>query len=77
MYVSPAARGAGIAEQLVDVVEQWARKEGVDELYLLVAEPMLRARAFYEKVGFHATGDVTAMDRDASILLHTLVKPLD
>jgi GNAT superfamily N-acetyltransferase len=77
MYVSPASRGEGIAEQLVDVVEQWARKEGVDALYLHVSEPMLRARAFYERVGFNATGEVMTMDRDASILLHTMVKSLD
>jgi len=77
MYVSPSARGSGIADQLVEVVEQWARNEGVDSLYLHVAEPMVRARAFYEKVGFRPTGDVITMERDASIHLHTMVKALD
>jgi GNAT superfamily N-acetyltransferase len=77
MYVSPSARGSGVADLLVNVVEKWARSEGADELYLHVAEPMARARAFYESVGFRATGDVIKMDRDQSILLATMVKSLD
>lgn len=77
MYVSPSARGSGVADLLVDVVEKWARSEGADELYLHVAEPMARARAFYESVGFRATGDVIKMDRDQSVLLATMVKSLD
>jgi GNAT superfamily N-acetyltransferase len=76
MYVSPGARGSGVADLLVDVVEQWARKEGADELYLHVAEPMARARTFYESLGFRATGDVINMDRDQSILLATMVKSI-
>src|ERR1039458_10625006 len=76
MYVSPSARGSGVADLLGDVVEKWARSEGADELYLHVAEPMARARAFYESVGFRATGDVIKMDRDPSIQLLTMKKNL-
>jgi GNAT superfamily N-acetyltransferase len=65
-----------VADQLVAVVEQWARDQGVDKLYLHVAGPMSRARSFYESVGFEATGDVMNMARDPSIQLATMVKRL-
>jgi GNAT superfamily N-acetyltransferase len=76
MYVAPGARGSGVAHLLVEEVEQWARGEGADALYLHVAEPMARARAFYESVGFSATGDAIPMDRDPSIQLLTMMKSL-
>jgi GNAT superfamily N-acetyltransferase len=66
-----------VAHQLLEVVEAWARQEGVESLYLHVAAPMQRARAFYEREGFVATGEVTTMDRDPSITLATMVKRLD
>jgi len=76
MYVTPTARASGVAECLLDAVQEWARGQGAASLYLHVAAPMLRARAFYEKVGFAATGDVVAMERDPSIELATMVKSL-
>jgi GNAT superfamily N-acetyltransferase len=77
MYVTPSARGSGVADLLVDAVEQWTRDQGVDKLYLHVAGAMSRARSFYEGVGFVATGDVMNMSRDPSIQLFTMVKSLD
>jgi GNAT superfamily N-acetyltransferase len=76
MYVSPRFRGTGVADQLVETVERWARDQGVSELYLHVTTPMLRARAFYEREGFRATGEVAAMERDPSIELVTMVKTI-
>jgi GNAT superfamily N-acetyltransferase len=76
MYVTPKERGTGVAEVLVDAVQEWARQQGSTSLYLHVAAPMQRARAFYEREGFRATGDVVAMERDPSILLTTMVKSL-
>jgi GNAT superfamily N-acetyltransferase len=73
MYVTPRARGTGIAEQLVEVVVEWARDQGVSALHLQVAAPMIHARAFYERAGFRATGDVVIMERDPSIELATMV----
>jgi len=72
MYVTPRARGTGVAEQLVEVVAAWARDQGVSSLHLHVAAPMIRARAFYERMGFHATGDVITMERDPVIELITM-----
>lgn len=77
IYVTPFARGTGTAAQLVGAVEQWARGEGVNRLYLHVAEPVARARAFYERIGFRLTGETMVMDRDPSIRLLAMDKSLD
>ena len=77
MYVTPDARGTGVADHLVEAVERWARDEGVDELYLHVADVATRARAFYERRGFHPTGEGITMDRDPRIVLSTMVHRLD
>ncbi len=76
MYVTPSERGTGIATRLVDAVVEWARARGATQLHLHVTGSVSRARAFYEKVGFVATGEVLDMDRDRSITLHTMVRDL-
>ena len=68
MYVSPSARGSGIAQSLVDAVSAWAWTQGVDALYLYVSAAVPRARAFYTKVGFEATGECLAMHRDEALV---------
>lgn len=77
MYVSPVARGSGLATQLVDRVASWARDEGAKELFLHVGLSVARARAFYKKVGFEESGETIIMERDRSIQLVTMVKALD
>jgi len=59
VYVSPAHRGraAGVAIALMAAVERWAREAaGMPELRLLVHEDNVRARRFYEGLGFALTG---------------------
>ena len=77
MYVSPPARGTGLAGGLVDAVCGWARENGASELRLHVTETQLRARAFYAKVGFELTGGSMTMQRDPSVRLLTMAKRLD
>lgn len=77
MYVSPDARGTGVADHLVNTVSRWARDEGVVQLYLSVTSTLARARAFYERMGFRPTGATTSMLRDPSITLVTMVRDLD
>ena len=76
MYVTPDERGGVVATALVDAVAQWARDEGVGALYLHVTTAVPRARAFYDKSGFVATGERLALDRDPSITLVTMAKLL-
>jgi GNAT superfamily N-acetyltransferase len=52
MWIEPEARGRGLAEQLVDAVEEWARSIGATELELAVSESAPAARAAYTRMGF-------------------------
>lgn len=76
MYVTPSARGSGVAIQLVDAVFEWARSEGATELYLHVTSTISRARAFYEKLGFEFTGNHFTMTRDPRLELLTMRRSL-
>jgi GNAT superfamily N-acetyltransferase len=76
MFVTPAARGTGVATQLVDAVVEWARGEGATELYLQVTASLPRSRAFYVKSGFVETGDRLTMHRDARLELLTMRRSL-
>ena len=55
MWVAPAARGIGVARQLIDAVTRWAGEQG-RRTYLMVRSDNLRARRTYERVGFVDTG---------------------
>jgi GNAT superfamily N-acetyltransferase len=76
MYVTSTQRGSAAAASLVDAVAAWAKGEGADELYLHVSKPLVRARAFYAKMGFVETGERFAMDRNPAIELITMTKSL-
>ena len=76
MYVTPSDRGTDTASQLVRAVGEWARSHGVGELYLHVGSSVPRARAFYDKLGFHPTGETFQMDRNPSLTLITMVQQL-
>lgn len=76
MYVTPSARGSGVANDLVDAVFEWARSEGATELYLHVTSTISRARAFYEKLGFEFTGNHFTMTRDPRLELLTMRRSL-
>ena len=56
--VSPAGRGRGVGDRLVQGVEQWARQVGAAELRLAVADGNGNARALYERHGFRETGEL-------------------
>jgi RimJ/RimL family protein N-acetyltransferase len=56
MWVSAAHRGSTAATQLVEAVCDWARAQGAGAVTLWVADGNLRARRFYERLGFRSTG---------------------
>jgi ribosomal protein S18 acetylase RimI-like enzyme len=56
MWVDPAHRGSGVADELLTAVVQWAQARGDAGLCLAVASANDRARRFYERHGFVATG---------------------
>jgi len=52
MYVSPAARGAGIGHRLLTDLESFAVDAGATRLVLETGERQLDALALYERFGF-------------------------
>jgi ribosomal protein S18 acetylase RimI-like enzyme len=56
MWVSPLARGSGVADLLVEAVVSHVRDRGGKLITLWVAAGNGRARAFYGRLGFQPTG---------------------
>ena len=56
VYVTPEFRGRGLADALLDRVEQWAGQGRHRAVYLLVHEQNARAIAFYRRRHYDFTG---------------------
>ena len=56
IFVAPEARGRGVGTELLAAVAVEARRRGYAEVRLDVVEGNDRARALYEREGFHAVG---------------------
>jgi GNAT superfamily N-acetyltransferase len=56
VYVTPARRGFGLLERMVEQVADWARAQGASRLRLLVHETNLPAQRAYARLGFVETG---------------------
>jgi ribosomal protein S18 acetylase RimI-like enzyme len=67
MWVHPAIRGSGGADELVAAVVAWAQSEGAKLVRLKVIDGNGRARHFYERMGFRSTGQETIRERDGLI----------
>jgi ribosomal protein S18 acetylase RimI-like enzyme len=57
MWVSPARRGQGIADRLVEAVCDLARARGAAQVALWVADANPRAQALYRRLGFRLSGE--------------------
>jgi ribosomal protein S18 acetylase RimI-like enzyme len=57
MWVSPAARGHGVGDHLVQAVARWARRAGSEVLRLAVAQGNENAAELYRRNGFQLTGE--------------------
>ncbi len=69
MWVDKPWRGRDVAGALLDAVVDWAGSDGASRLGLDVTDRVPRARRFYERYGFVATGVVVPLPRDPSIAL--------
>ena len=76
MFVGPDARASGLADELIDAVEEWARLAGAGELHLAVVLEMSRAVSFYRRRGFVEVGEVRYMKRNPSRQIQTMARPL-
>jgi ribosomal protein S18 acetylase RimI-like enzyme len=61
LWVAPEARGAGVGASLIEVVVEWARSEGFDELRLDVNDDNASAVKLYDLRGFEPTGEVSTL----------------
>jgi GNAT superfamily N-acetyltransferase len=52
LYVKPVARGRGVAAQLLEALQNYARDAGYSWLYLDSKDDLHAALAFYEKYGY-------------------------
>lgn len=67
LYVDAAARGRGLARQLVELVEKTARDQGSEFIELWSDTRFVTAHAVYERLGYRASGRT----RDLHDLSHT------
>ena len=58
VFVDPQSHGTGIAARLLAAAEQQVAAAGHDVAWLAVVVDNARARAFYEKHGWHDEGDL-------------------
>ncbi|NYF16107.1 GNAT superfamily N-acetyltransferase [Microbacterium sp. AK009] len=56
VFITPAARGAGLLDRLIEAAAAWAAEHGADALTLDVHRDNARARAAYRRIGFSPTG---------------------
>lgn len=64
MWVSPAHRNSGIAQQLAEAVFAWAQQDHADTVTLYVGPNNQPARQLYDALGFVDTGDRWQVDDD-------------
>lgn len=76
MWVDASCRGRGVARSLLDAAASWAIDDGATRLGLDVTDRVPRARRFYERCGFVATGVVVPLPRDPTIELAEMVVEL-
>jgi ribosomal protein S18 acetylase RimI-like enzyme len=76
MWVSPAARGQGAGDHLVQAVARWARRAGSQALRLAVAPGNENAAALYRRNGFRLTGEFGDLMPDGVSREHIMAKDL-
>ena len=73
MWVEPAARGSGVATQLVETVKVHATSQGFDRVYLDVSSDNARASNFYLKQGFAFMDEWEPLESHPHITVQTML----
>lgn len=75
MYVDAAARGAGLAADLLRSAEAHARAAGAERMVLWTDTRFTRAHGFYEKHGYVRQGSIRILDDISNSLEFRYAKP--
>ncbi|MGE8347790.1 GNAT family N-acetyltransferase [Pseudomonas helleri] len=73
MWVEPAARGSGVAIQLVETVKAHATSQGFDRVFLDVSPDNARASNFYLKQGFTFMDEWEPLESHPHITVQTML----
>lgn len=73
MWIEPAARGSGVATQLVEAVKARALEKGFDRVYLDVSPDNARAANFYLKQGFAFVDEWEPLESHPQITVQTML----
>ena len=76
MWVDPALRRLGVGERLVDAVRGWAAAHDARFLRLGVVTGEGDPTAFYERLGFVATGETGTLSRDRTRSFRYMARPV-
>jgi GNAT superfamily N-acetyltransferase len=76
LWVAPAARGRGVGEALVNVVLEWAKDAGYEQVMLWVVEGNSAAEGLYGRTGFRRTGSVQMVRPGDPRIEYEMVRPV-
>ncbi|UTD55172.1 GNAT family N-acetyltransferase [Halomonas sp. MS1] len=76
MWVSPAARGQGIAKALLGEIKTWAIDKECECLALDVTTSNEAAVCLYRSSGFMATGQPVLLRKDSSLMMQAMLMAL-
>jgi len=76
LWVAPAARGRGVGEALVNVVLEWAKEAGYEQVMLWVVEGNSAAESLYGRTGFRRTGSVQMVRPGDPRIEYEMVRPV-
>lgn len=62
VYVAPEHRGSGLSGALFEAALEWAWREGLDRVRLIVHPENARALGFYRKAGFTESGVTVSLE---------------
>lgn len=76
MWVSPEARGTGIARALLERITAWAETRGCESLKLSVTTINDAACRLYKSAGFNLSGALEPLREDSALETQPMVKVL-